>query len=107
MKNLKIQLYFLVTLLFLTIPGEVFAKGEAIDKLQKGTTEMIGDIQKALIIIVPSLAGLALLAAAGMRSISSEENKMVWDKRMKNAIIFSVVAILATAIITTVLGYFK
>lgn len=107
MKKIKTRLYFLVTLLFLAIPEELFARGEAIDKVQKGTSEMIADIQRALIILVPTVAGLALLTSAGMRSISSEENKMVWDKRMKNSLIFSVVAILATAIVTTVLGYFK
>lgn len=108
LKKLKVQLYFALTLLFLAIPDTAFgAKGELWGTLQKGTNQMISDIQKFLIITVPSVAGVALLASAGMRAISNEEDKSKWDRRMKQAIIFSVVAILATAIITTVLGYFK
>ena len=56
---------------------------------------------------MPLAAGLALLISAGLRAISNEEDKSKWDRRMKQAVIFAVIAVLAGAIVTTVLEYFK
>lgn len=106
-KHLKQSIYLIVTLLFLMIPDAVWARGEAINKAKTGATNLINDIQKAVIIIVPLAAGLALLISAGLRSISNEEDKSKYDRRMKQAVIFAVVAVLAGAIVTTVLEYFK
>ena len=107
LKHLKQSIYLIVTLLFLMIPDAVWARGEAINKATTGASNLINDIQKSVIIIVPLSAGLALLISAGLRSISNEEDKGKWDRRMKQAVIFAVVAVLAGAIVTTVLEYFK
>lgn len=72
-----------------------------------GTTKLLQDLTSALLIIAPIAGTLAIVYFAIRHGSADEMDQKKWKQRMVVAAVCTVIAVLASAIITTLLGYYQ
>lgn len=107
LKHLKQYIFLAITLVFLMIPDTAWARGEAIEKLKTGSLNLMNDAYAALMVIIPTSAGLVAGYSAFRRKMADEQEKKIWNDRIKTAFIFAVIGMLSMTIVKTILAYFK
>ena len=96
----------LVTTNLLLYTGTCFA-GVGDSKLATGTTKLIDDLTNWLLILAPVLAVLLIGYYLLRKSASDEMDAKRWDSRIKVTIICTIGVVVASGLITMIIGYYK
>ncbi len=95
-----------VTVIFLTMSG--FAQGNfANSVIVTGTKNLIADVSSWLTGIAITVTAVVCVALFIARGLSDEQDKKMWDKRIKTTIVSGILAITITSLIGVIAGYFK
>ena len=95
-----------VTVTFLTMSG--FAQGNfANSVIVTGTKNLIADVSSWLTGIAITVTAVVCVALFIARGLSDEQDKKMWDKRIKTTIVSGILAITITSLIGVIAGYFK
>lgn len=106
-KNLKvIEKIGLVTTSLLFYTTTCFA-GIGDSKLATGTTKLINDLTNWLLILAPVLTVLLIGYYLLRKSSSDEMDSKRWDTRIKVALICCIGVVVASGLITVIIGYYK
>ena len=106
-KDNKKQIILIVIMLCL-LSTTVFAAGDvASSKLATGTEKLIKDITAWLLVIAPTLGGLTIIYFFIRRTIGDEMDHKKWNGRIVGAFICTVLATLASGLITMLMDYFR
>jgi ABC-type molybdate transport system permease subunit len=109
----KIKSKFLTVLVTLQVlffnTTTVFATGGAVgaSKLATGTEALIKDVTTWLMILAPIVGGLLIIYFFIRRSGADEQDQKRWNNRITTAIISVIGAVLGSAIINLIVGYYK
>lgn len=106
-KNLKvIEKIGLATTSLLFCTNTCFA-GVGDSKLATGTTNLINDLTNWLLIVAPILTVLLVGYYLLRKSASDEMDSKRWDTRIKIALICCIGVVVASGLITIIIGYYK
>ena len=72
-----------------------------------GTTKLIDDLTNWLLILAPVLAVLLIGYYLLRKSASDEMDAKRWDSRIKVTIICTIGVVVASGLITMIIGYYK
>lgn len=76
-------------------------------KLATGTTNLINDLTNWLLILAPVLAVLLIGYYLLRKSASDEMDSKRWDTRIKVTIVCTIGVVVASGLITMIIGYYK
>lgn len=97
----------LLGLLLLKAPA-AYASGDIKgSKLVTGTEKLIGDVTTWLMILAPVIAGLLIIYFCIRRSAADEMDTKKWNNRIIVAIISCIGAVLGSATLNVIIGYYK
>lgn len=86
----------------------VFASGDIKgSKLVTGTEKLIGDVTTWLMILAPIVAGLLIIYFCIRRSAADEMDTKKWNNRIIVAIVSCIGAVLGSATLNVIIGYYK
>lgn len=85
----------------------VKASGIGGSKLATGTETLIQDATSWLLIIAPVTASLFIIYFCVRRGAADEMDQKKWNNRIVTAIVSAIGAVLGSAIINVVLGYYQ
>ncbi|WP_339192339.1 hypothetical protein NST68_26360 [Paenibacillus sp. FSL E2-0230] len=86
----------------------VYASGDIKgSKLVTGTEKLIGDVTTWLMILAPIVAGLLIIYFCIRRSAADEMDTKKWNNRIIVAIVSSIGAVLGSATLNVIIGYYK
>lgn len=95
-----------VAVTFLTMSG--FAQSKIANSvIATGTKKLITDVSSWLTGIAIAVTGVVCVALFIARGLSDEQDKKMWDKRIKTTIVSGILAITITSLIGVIAGYFK
>jgi type IV secretion system protein VirD4 len=104
-KKKLITAFWIIQMLFLNVQS-VFADGIGNSKLATGTEALITDTTIWLMVIAPIVGGLLVIYFFIRRSGSDEQDQKRWNNRITTAIVSTIGAILGSAIINLIAGYY-
>ncbi|WP_437348367.1 Mbov_0395 family pilin-like conjugal transfer protein [Paenibacillus humicus] len=76
-------------------------------KLVTGTEKLIGDVTTWLMILAPIVAGLLIIYFCIRRSAADEMDTKKWNNRIIVAIVSCIGAVLGSATLNIIIGYYK
>ncbi|MEK4261883.1 Mbov_0395 family pilin-like conjugal transfer protein [Paenibacillus sp. FSL L8-0499] len=76
-------------------------------KLVTGTEKLIGDVTTWLMILAPVVAGLLIIYFCIRRSAADEMDTKKWNNRIIVAIVSCIGAVLGSATLNVIIGYYK
>lgn len=101
-KNLMIAL-FLVEINAMN----VYATSISNSKIAKGTEKLINDATTWLMIIAPVVAGLLIIYFCIRRGAADEMDQKKWNNRIMVAVVSCIGAVLGSATLNLIIGYYK
>ena len=104
-KNKFITVFWIIQMLFLNVQN-VYADGIGNSKLATGTEALITDATTWLMVIAPIVGGLLVIYFFIRRSGSDEQDQKRWNNRITTAIVSTIGAVLGSAIINLIAGYY-
>lgn len=97
-----------IAMIMLTLSA--YAEGQATiatSIIATGTKSLIADISSWLTGIAVTVTAVVCVALFIARGLSDEQDKKMWDKRIKTTIVSGILAITITSLIGVIAGYFK
>jgi len=76
-------------------------------QIVKGTEKLINDITTWLMILAPVLSGLLIIYFCIRRSAADEMDQKKWNNRIVVAIVSCIGAVLGSATLNLIVGYYK
>lgn len=76
-------------------------------QIVKGTEKLIGDVTTWLMVLAPVVAGLLIIYFCIRRSAADEMDQKKWNNRIVVAIVSCIGAVLGSATLNLILGYYK
>jgi ABC-type molybdate transport system permease subunit len=76
-------------------------------KIVTGTEKLIGDVTTWLMVLAPVVAGLLIIYFCIRRSAADEMDTKKWNNRIIVAIVSCIGAILGSATLNLIIGYYK
>jgi uncharacterized BrkB/YihY/UPF0761 family membrane protein len=73
----------------------------------KGTEKLIGDVTTWLMVLAPIVAGLLIIYFCIRRSAADEMDQKKWNTRIVAAVVSCIGAILGSATLNLIIGYYK
>lgn len=106
-KSKELAVLVMMQVLFFNTP--VFATGGSVgdSKIAKGTEALIRDATTWLMILAPIVGGLLVIYFFIRRSGADEQDQKRWNNRIMTAIISVIGAVLGSAIINLIVGYYQ
>ena len=104
-KTTSVGITALVVSIISTMP--VYADDLKDSQIVKGTEKLIGDITTWLMVLSPIVSGLLIIYFFIRRSASDEMDQKKWNNRVVVAIVSCVGAVLGSATLNLVIGYYK
>ena len=83
------------------------ASGIGGSKIVTGTEKLIGDVTTWLMVLAPIVAGLLIIYFCIRRSAADEMDQKKWNTRIIAAIVSCIGAILGSATLNLIIGYYK
>jgi hypothetical protein len=83
------------------------ASGVQGSKIVTGTEKLIGDMTTWLMVLAPIAAGLLVIYFCIRRSAADEMDTKKWNNRITVAVISCIGAVLGSATLNMILGYYK
>lgn len=93
--------------LLLSMPTTALAAGINDSNIVKGTEKLIGDVTTWLMVLAPVVAGLLIIYFCIRRSAADEMDTKKWNNRIVVAIVSCIGAILGSATLNLIIGYYK
>ncbi|MEA1975697.1 MAG: hypothetical protein U9N10_09180 [Bacillota bacterium] len=88
-------------------PSIVLAADKVSDsQIVKGTEKLIADLTTWLMILAPVVGGLLIIYFFIRRSAADEMDQKKWNNRITTAIISVIGAVLASATLNLIIGYY-
>lgn len=84
-----------------------YADGVQDSKIVKGTEKLIGDVTTWLMVLAPVVAGLLIIYFCIRRSAADEMDTKKWNNRIVVAIVSCIGAVLGSATLNLIIGYYK
>ena len=100
-----ITAFWTIQMLFFNAKG-VYAEDVGTSKLATGTEALITDTTTWLMVIAPIVGGLLVIYFFIRRSGSDEQDQKRWNNRITTAIVSTIGAVLGSAIINLIAGYY-
>lgn len=85
----------------------VYASSITQSKLAKGTERLIKDATSWLMVLAPILAGLLIIYFCIRRSAADEMDQKKWNNRIMVAIVSCIGAVIGSATLNIIIGYYK
>lgn len=108
---IKVRERILMTLILIsTIPmfsASAYASDVQNSKLAKGTEALINDVTTWLMILAPIVAALLIVYFFIRRSAADEMDQKKWNNRIVVAIVSAIGAVLASATLNLIIGYYR
>lgn len=92
---------------FLSSASSVSANSIQDSKLAKGTEKLIGDVTTWLMILAPVVTGLLIIYFFIRRSAADEMDTKKWNNRIIVAVVSCIGAVLGSALLNVIIGYYK
>ncbi|WP_273327809.1 Mbov_0395 family pilin-like conjugal transfer protein [Vallitalea guaymasensis] len=105
MKRKGLAVLVMIQVLFFNSP--VFASPVGDSKIATGTEALIRDATTWLMILAPIVGGLLVIYFFIRRSGADEQDQKRWNNRIVTAIISVIGAVLGSAIINLIVGYYQ
>ncbi|VYT81831.1 Uncharacterised protein [Clostridium butyricum] len=83
------------------------AEGVSNSQIVKGTEKLINDTTTWLMVLAPVLAGLLIIYFCIRRSAADEMDQKKWNNRIVVAIVSCIGAVLGSATLNLIVGYYK
>ncbi|TYQ17836.1 UNVERIFIED_CONTAM: hypothetical protein Cloal_0208 [Acetivibrio alkalicellulosi] len=107
-KNSSIKKVLLLIVFYMQIfCSQVFASDIKDSKLVKGTEKLINDITTWLVVLAPVVTGVLIIYFFIRKSAADEMDQKKWDNRIVVAIISCIGAVIASATLNLLIGYYK
>lgn len=103
----KLSAVMLSAFFMLTAAMPAYAAGVNDSQIVKGTEKLIGDVTTWLMVLAPVVAGLLIIYFCIRRSAADEMDTKKWNNRIVVAIISCIGAILGSATLNLIIGYYK
>lgn len=103
-KNIVTTLATLSVMILTSSP--VLADSVKDSQIVKGTEKLIGDLTTWLMILAPVVGGLLIIYFFIRRSAADEMDQKKWNNRITTAIISVIGAVLASATLNLIIGYY-
>jgi ABC-type molybdate transport system permease subunit len=92
----------------LLIPQSAYAADDVSNsKIVKGTEKLISDVTTWLMVLAPIVSGLLIIYFCIRRSAADEMDQKKWNNRIVVAIVSCIGAVLGSATLNLILGYYK
>ena len=91
----------------LTAPVTAYASGISGSPIVTGTERLIGDVTTWLMVLAPIVAGLLIIYFCIRRSAADEMDQKKWNTRIIAAVVSCIGAILGSATLNLIIGYYK
>ena len=85
----------------------VYASGIKSSKIVTGTEKLIGDVTTWLMVLAPVVAGLLIIYFCIRRSAADEMDVKKWNNRIVVAVVSCIGAVLGSATLNIIIGYYK
>ena len=105
LKKIPMAAFWTIQMLFFNVQN-VYADDIGNSKLATGTEALITDMTTWLMVIAPIVGGLLVIYFFIRRSGSDEQDQKRWNNRITTAIISTIGAVLGSAIINLISGYY-
>lgn len=105
LKKIVAVIYAAVTMAALNISA--FASGLEQSAAVTGTKKLLNDVSNVLLVVAP-IAGVVCVTYFAIRHGAADEmDQKKWKQRIVVAVVSVIVAVLASALITTLVGYYQ
>lgn len=95
----------IMTAAMMSVPA--YADGIQDSKLVTGTEKLIGDVTTWLMVLAPVVAGLLIIYFCIRRSAADEMDTKKWNNRIVVAVVSCIGAVLGSATLNLIIGYYK
>ena len=103
----KLSAAMLSAYLMLTVTMSAYASDVGSSNIVKGTEKLIGDVTTWLMVLAPVVAGLLIIYFCIRRSAADEMDTKKWNNRIVVSIVSCIGAILGSATLNLIIGYYK
>ena len=91
---------------FMSVPA--YATGGVQDsQIVTGTEQLIGDLTTWLMVLAPVVSGLLIIYFCIRRSMADEMDQKKWNNRIVVAVVSCIGAVLGSATLNLILGYYQ
>ncbi|QUH31106.1 Mbov_0395 family pilin-like conjugal transfer protein [Vallitalea guaymasensis] len=108
-KSKVLTVFVIIQVLFFNVTSVFAGSSNNVgkSKIATGTEALLNDVTTWLMILAPIVGGLLIIYFFIRRSGADEQDQKRWNNRITTAIISVVGAVLGSAIINLVIGYYK
>ena len=106
LKKAGVVVAFMAVLSMTALPVYA-ADGVQNSQIVKGTEKLIGDVTTWLMVLAPVVAGLLIIYFCIRRSAADEMDTKKWNNRIVVAIVSCIGAVLGSATLNLIIGYYK
>lgn len=85
----------------------VYAENINNSQIVKGTEKLIGDVTTWLMVLAPVVSGLLIIYFFIRRSAADEMDQKKWNNRIIVAIVSCIGAVIGSATLNLIIGYYK
>lgn len=103
----RLAAFAVIVYIALMTPQRAYAADVADSQIVKGTEKLINDVTTWLMILAPVVAGLLIIYFCIRRSAADEMDQKKWNNRIVVAIVSCIGAVLGSATLNLILGYYK
>ena len=89
---------------FMSAPA--YAAGVQDSQIVKGTEKLVGDVTTWLMVLAPVVAGLLIIYFCIRRGMADEMDQKKWNNRIVVAVVSCIGAVLGSATLNLILGYY-
>ena len=75
--------------------------------IAKGTEKLVGDVTTWLMVLAPVVAGLLIIYFCIRRGMADEMDQKKWNNRIVVAVVSCIGAVLGSATLNLILGYYQ
>ena len=103
----RLSAVMLSTFIMFTTAIPAYATGVSDSQIVKGTEKLIGDVTTWLMVLAPVIAGLLIIYFCIRRSAADEMDTKKWNNHIIVAVISCIGAILGSATLNLIIGYYQ
>ena len=86
---------------------QAYAAGVEDSQIVTGTEQLIGDLTNWLMILAPVVSGLLIIYFCIRRGMADEMDQKKWNNRIVVAVVSCIGAVLGSATLNLILGYYQ
>jgi len=106
-KTMRVKTWVIAICILLSAPRIAFAANVGDSVLATGTKALVSDLTTWLMILAPTVTVLLVVYYLIRKSASDEMDAKKWNSRITVALISCIGAVLASAIVSLLIGYYQ